>query len=146
VSKLAAKIGTMVVSQEIDALRVIGVSPVRYLVTPALIAMMIMVPALTIFADLISISGGAFYCNVKLGISYAAYFHQTLDFLTVDDISQGLWKSLSFAIIITLVGFINGFNVSGGAEGVGKATTRSVVESISCIIIVDMIFTYFLNH
>jgi phospholipid/cholesterol/gamma-HCH transport system permease protein len=145
-SALAARIGTMVVSQEIDALRVIGVSPVRYLVAPALTAMMIMVPALTILADVISMSGGAFYCNVKLGIGYEAYFHQTMDVLEVDDIAQGLWKSLSFAIIIALVGFINGFNVTGGAEGVGKATTRSVVESISCIIVVDMIFTYFLNR
>jgi phospholipid/cholesterol/gamma-HCH transport system permease protein len=145
-SALAARIGTMQVSQEIDALRVIGVSPVRYLVTPSLIAMMIMIPALTFYADIVSMFGGAFYCYHELNLSFDAYAIQTRDVLVPDDILQGLMKSFVFAIIIALVGFINGFNVKGGAEGVGMATTRSVVQSISLIIIADMIFTFFLNR
>lgn len=144
-SALAARVGTMQVSQEIDALRVIGVSPVRYLVAPALLAMMIMMPVLTFYADLVSMFGGAMYTLLELNISLPAYFDRSIEVLEVDDIMQGLWKSLVFATIIALVGFINGFSVKGGAEGVGKATTRSVVQSISLIIVADMIFTYYLN-
>jgi len=144
-SALAARVGTMTVSQEIDALRVIGVSPIRYMVAPALLAMIIMVPLLTFYADIVSMLGGAFYVYHDLGLSLEAYAVQTRDFLSVSDITQGLMKSVVFAIIITLVGFINGFSVKEGAEGVGKATTRSVVQGISYIIIADMIFTYFLN-
>jgi phospholipid/cholesterol/gamma-HCH transport system permease protein len=144
-SALAARIGTMQVSQEIDALRVLGVSPIRYLVAPALLAMMIMVPALTFYSDVVSMLGGAFYCYHELNLSLDAYAIQTKDVLVVDDVLQGLMKSLVFAIIIALIGFVNGFNVKGGAEGVGMATTKSVVQSISLIIIADMIFTYFLN-
>ena len=145
-SALAARIGTMQVNQEVDALRVMGINPVRYLVSPALIAMLIMVPVLTFFSDLAGILGGAFYTFFEIGLGYDAYAVQTLDILKVGDIMQGLEKSIVFAIIITLVGVSNGFNVKGGAEGVGKATTRSVVLSISFIVIADMIFTYFLNR
>jgi len=145
-SALAARIGTMQIAQEIDALRVIGISPVRYLVTPSLIAMLIMLPVLTFYADLVALLGGAVYSGLDLGMSLPAYADRTLEVLEVDDIMQGIWKSLVFAIIITLVSFINGFNVTSGSEGVGKATTRSVVLSITYIIIADMIFTFFLSH
>jgi phospholipid/cholesterol/gamma-HCH transport system permease protein len=145
-SALAARIGTMQISQEIDALRVIGVSPVRYLVAPALLAMMIMLPVLTFYADIISMLGGAVYSSLDLGMSLQAYADRSLEVLKVADIMQGLWKSLVFAVIIILVSFTNGFSVSGGAEGVGKATTRSVVLAITYIIIADMIFTYLLSH
>ena len=145
-SALAARIGTMQIAQEIDALRVIGISPVRYLVTPSLIAMLVMLPVLTFYADLVALLGGAVYSGLDLGMSLPAYADRTLEVLEVDDIMQGIWKSLVFAIIITLVSFINGFNVSAGSEGVGKATTRSVVLSITYIIIADMLFTFFLSH
>lgn len=145
-SALAARIGTMQIAQEIDALRVLGISPVRYLVSPALLAMMVMLPTLTFFADLVGLFGGAVYSNLELGMSIQAYADRTLDVLKVDDIMQGIWKSLVFAIIITLVSFVNGFSVTAGAEGVGKATTRSVVLSITYIIIADMVFTFFLTH
>jgi len=145
-SALAARIGTMTISQEIDALRVIGVSPVRYLVTPALVAMMIMLPTLTFFGDLVALLGGAIYSNLELGLSLTAYADRSLEILTVDDVMQGIWKSLVFAVIIVLVSFSNGFSVTAGAEGVGKATTRSVVLSITYIIIADMIFTFILTH
>lgn len=145
-SALAARVGTMVVSQEIDAIRVIGVSPVRYLVLPALLSMIVMLPILTFYSDVLALFGGAFYCYVELNMSFQAYLDQSINILGVNDIMQGLYKSLVFAVIISLVGFVNGFLVRGGAEGVGKATTRSVVQSISLIIIADMIFTYFLNR
>jgi phospholipid/cholesterol/gamma-HCH transport system permease protein len=145
-SSLAARIGTMQVNQEIDALRVMGINPVRYLIAPALLAMLIMVPTLTFFSDIAAMLGGAVYSGLEMGMSYDAYYHQSLEILEVDDIRQGLIKSLVFAIIIVLVGVVNGFQVQGGAEGVGKATTRSVVMSISYIVIADMLFTYFLNR
>ena len=145
-SALAAKLGTMQVNQEIDALRVMGINPIRYLVSPALLAMLIMVPALTFFADIAGLLGGALYTGVEIGLSFSAYIDRTVAVLMVGDVMQGLFKSLIFALIITLVGTSNGFSVTGGAEGVGKATTRSVVLSISFIVIADMIFTYFLNR
>jgi conserved hypothetical integral membrane protein len=145
-SSLAARIGTMQVNQEIDALQVMGINPVRYLVAPALLAMLVMVPALTFFSDLAAMLGGAVYSNLELGQTYAAYANRSLEFLEMDDIMQGLIKSMVFAIIIVMVGVENGFAVRGGAEGVGKATTRSVVMAISYIVIADMLFTYFLNR
>jgi len=145
-SALTARIGTMQVSQEVDALRVMGINPVRYLVAPALLGMLVMVPALTLLADLLGLLGGAIYSRLELGIGLSAYVDQTIDVLTVDDIRQGLLKSAVFALIIALIGVANGFTVRGGAEGVGRATTRSVVLSISYILVADMLFTYFLNR
>jgi phospholipid/cholesterol/gamma-HCH transport system permease protein len=145
-SSLAARIGTMQVNQEIDALRVMGINPVRYLIAPALVAMLVMMPVLAFFADLAGMLGGAVYSNLELDQSYDAYAHQSIEYLETEDIMQGLYKSLVFAVIIVMVGVVNGFSVQGGAEGVGKATTRSVVMSISYIVIADMLFTYFLNR
>lgn len=145
-SALAARIGTMNVNQEIDALRVMGINPVRYLVAPVLVAMLVMLPLVTLFADLAAMFGGAVFCKVELGLSYAAYWDQSTSFITADDIFQGLSKSIVFGVIIALVGVTNGFMVSGGAEGVGKSTTRAVVLAISYIVLADMAFTYFLNQ
>ena len=145
-SALAAKIGTMKISQEIDALRVMGINPVRYLVSPALIAMCIMVPALTVMADVIGLFGGGVFIEMTIDVSLYAYFDRVMVILQSDDIIQGILKSFIFAIIITISGAVNGFSVKGGAEGVGKATTRAVVLSISYIILTDMIFTFILNR
>lgn len=145
-SALAARIGSMVVSQEVDALRVIGVMPVRYLVVPPLLALLIMMPVLTILSDFMAIMGGALYSLGFLDMDLWAYLMATIDTLTRDDIMQGLHKSVVFGAIIALVGVSSGFSVSGGAEGVGRATTRSVVMSISWIVIADMIFTFFQNR
>ena len=145
-SALAAQIGTMQVNQEIDALRVMGINPVRYLVAPVLVAMLIMTPCLTLFSALAALLGGAVFCQVELGMSLYAYVDQSALFLRPNDLYQGLTKSLVFAVIITLVGIANGFSVKGGAEGVGRYTTRAVVLAISYIVIADMVFTYFLNR
>lgn len=145
-SALAARLGSMQVNQEIDALHVMGIEPVRYLAAPVLIAMIVMVPALALLADLAALFGGAVYCQLELGLGQVAYWDQATSFITADDVNQGLAKSLVFAVIVALVGLGNGFGVTGGAEGVGLATTRSVVWSISLIVIADMLFTYFLNR
>ncbi|MFT3790152.1 MAG: ABC transporter permease [Rudaea sp.] len=145
-SALAARIGSMSVSQEIDALAVIGIDPVRYLAAPALFAMAIMLPVLTVFADAIAILGAAFYSAPALDVSPTAYIAQTLALLTPGDIGQGLAKSVVFAVLISLIGISTGFSVSGGAEGVGRATTRAVVLSICYIIVADMVFSFFLNR
>lgn len=145
-SSLAAEIGTMQIGQEVDALRVIGINPVRHLVAPALIAMMVMLPALTILADAFALVGGAVYASLELGLSIRGYMDQTFQVLEVADVAQGLYKSLVFAVLITLVGVSNGFTVTGGAEGVGRVTTRAVVLSIAYIVVADMLFTFFLTR
>ncbi len=145
-SALAARIGSMSVSQEVDALAVIGIDPVRYLAAPALISMLVMLPVLTVFADAVAISGAALYSSPALNISPTAYISQTLTLVTPGDIGQGIAKSVVFALLISLIGISTGFSVSGGAEGVGRATTRAVVLSICYIIVADMIFSFFLNR
>lgn len=143
---LAAKIGSQVVSQEIDALRVMGVVPVRYLVLPPLLGLIISMPLLILVADFMAILGGAFFSIDTLDMSLFAYLKESFDVLIVDDVMQGLVKSVVFGVIIALVGATTGFNVTGGAEGVGKATTTAVVASIAVIVIADMMFSYFLTQ
>lgn len=145
-SAIAARVATMADSQEIDALRVIGISPVRYLAAPVIAAAVIAVPALTILGDLMAMLGGAVFTSLELQMSLGAYAARSFDALSAEDIVQGLIKSVVFATIIGLVGLSNGFQVRGGAEGIGKATTRAVVLSISFIVLADMVFTFFLNR
>ncbi|MFW2374862.1 MAG: MlaE family ABC transporter permease [Gammaproteobacteria bacterium] len=145
-SAITARIGTMQDSQEIDALRVIGINPIRYLAAPILVAMMIMMPGLTILGDLFGILGSAVYTSIELQISITAYFERSFEILEAYDVFQGLIKSVVFSVIIVVVGVSNGFQVKDGAEGVGRATTRSVVQAISFIVIADMIFTFFLTR
>ena len=141
-SALAARLGTMNINQEIDALRVMGINPVRFLVAPSLFAMMVMVPTLTFWADMVGLFAAGVYVSIDLGISMQAYVDRCIEVLSVDDLMHGLSKSVIFAALITLVGVVNGAGVSGGAEGLGRATTRSVVQAISAIIVTDMIFVF----
>lgn len=145
-SAVAARIGTMQVSQEIDALRVLGINPVRYLVSPLLAALLITLPMLTVLANFTALLGGALYCSLSLNLPVLIFFERAAATLEVADIMQGLIKSSVFAINIALVGACNGFKVKAGAEGVGRATTRSVVLAIVYIILIDAVFTYFLNQ
>jgi len=145
-SAFAARLGSMTVSQEVDALSVIGIDPVRYLVAPALIAMLVMVPTLTLFANAVALLGSALYSSATLDIGVGAYLVQTMNLLEPRDIWEGFSKSFVFATLITLIGVSTGFGVSGGAEGVGRATTRAVVLSISAIVVADMLFSFFLNR
>jgi phospholipid/cholesterol/gamma-HCH transport system permease protein len=145
-SAFAARLGSMVVSQEVDALAVIGIEPVRYLVAPALIAMLVMLPVLTILADFVAVVGAGLYSMGPLDMSLSAYLIQTLNYLEPRDLWEGLSKSVVFAMLITLIGVSTGFSVTGGAEGVGRATTRAVVASITALVIADMLFSFFLNR
>ena len=139
-SAFAARLSTMQINQEIDALRVMGINPVRYLVAPALIAMAIMVPSLTFLADAVALYAAGLYVTVELGISQAAYWSQVTNAIALGDVGHGLGKSAIFAVLIALIGAVNGASVSGGAEGVGRMTTRAVVQSISAIVVTDMLF------
>lgn len=139
-SALAARIGTMKISQELDALYVMGIDPGRFLVAPALFAMLMMVPALTIYSTFIGLLAGGLYVGFDLSISMDAYIVQVKDAIDVGDVWHGFSKSIAFAVLIAVIGVVNGAGVKGGAEGVGKATTRSVVQAISAIVVTDMIF------
>jgi len=140
-SAIAAEIGTMKVYEEIDALQTMGLNPVRYLVVPRLIALLIMLPCLTLIADFVGIMGGFTLAILNLKISFTRYLAQTAEALVLKDLVTGLVKTFVFAIIIAQVGSYEGFSVKGGAEGVGKATTASVVTSIFLIIVADLICT-----
>ncbi len=145
-SALAARLGTMNINQEIDALLVMGINPVRFLVAPSLVAMMVMVPLLTFWAVIVGLLGAGLYVGIDLGISLGAYADEVLTVTSVDDLSHGLGKSVIFAALITLVAVVNGASVVGGAEGVGRATTRSVVQAIAAILITDMLFVFMVTR
>lgn len=145
-SALAARIGAMKANEEISALTVMGINPVRYLVSPALVAMLVMVPALTWYSDCVGLAGAGLYVVARLGISPGAYLSQLQAALSVHDVMHGVGKSVLFGMLITLVGVVNGSQVEGGAEGLGRLTTRAVVQAISAIVITDMIFAYITTH
>lgn len=141
-SALAARLGIMTINQEIDALTVMGINPVRFLVAPALLAMILMLPLLTWFADCVGLFGAGLYVTQRLGMSATAYINELRQAISVADLMHGIGKSGIFAVLITMVGVINGIGVVGGADGIGRATTRAVVHGISAIVIVDMLFAY----
>jgi phospholipid/cholesterol/gamma-HCH transport system permease protein len=141
-SALAARISTMTISQEVDALKVMGINPVRYIVVPSLAGMMIVLPALTLWSICISLVGSAIFVTPQLGTTMGAYFTQINASIGVDDLAHGLTKSLIFAVLITIVAVVDGTSVKGGAEGVGRVTTSAVVHGISAIVITDMIFVF----
>ncbi len=138
---MTAEIGSMAVTEQVEALKAFACNPVKYLVVPRFLSMIIMLPLLTIFADIIGILGGFMICVYKLDISPAMYLAMMAQSLGVKDIITGLVKTIFFGAIIALVGCYYGLNVKGGAEGVGKATTRSVVVSFILIIMCDCLFT-----
>jgi phospholipid/cholesterol/gamma-HCH transport system permease protein len=140
-SSIAAELGTMRVSNEIDALEVMGIDPTSFLVVPRLVALLLTLPCLTIFADLIGILGGMFVGVGVLDLGLGAYLEDTVDSLVLQDIYTGLVKSVAFAAIIGLVGCHQGLATRGGAEQVGRATTSAVVRSIVLVIFADLFVT-----
>lgn len=138
-SAITAEIATMKVSEEIDALTVMGVNPVPYLIVPKLYALLIVLPLLTIFANVIGIIGGAVIGMTYLDIDLMPFFREVLSALHYKEIFTGIVKSVTFAIIILLTATYFGFRAKGGAEGVGKVTTGSVVASIFFVIVADSI-------
>ncbi|TDQ83259.1 phospholipid/cholesterol/gamma-HCH transport system permease protein [Dongia mobilis] len=141
-SAIAARLATMNINQEVDALMVMGINPVRFLVSPVLIALVIMMPCLAMWANLVSILAAGLYVSAELNQSFGAYLNDTMDILKTEDVWHGLGKAALFGIIIALVGVVNGSLVKGGAEGVGRVTTRSVVLSVTLIVVADMVFAY----
>lgn len=142
-SAMAAELGVMTVYEEIDALRTLDINPVRYLAMPRLIACLICVPALVIYSDCIGIAGGAIISNLhpKIFVSYTTYYDSMRDALKLREIGNGLVKSIVFGGIIALVACYVGFKTSGGARGIGRSTTRSVVLSFMLILVADYFLT-----
>jgi phospholipid/cholesterol/gamma-HCH transport system permease protein len=140
-SAIAAELGTMKISQEIDALTVMGIDPVSFLVVPRLVALVVTLPCLTVFADVIGIVGGLSVAVGVLGIGTSRYISLTVDALVLQDIYAGLVKAVAFAGIIGLIGCHQGIQTRGGAEEVGRSTTAAVVRSIVLIIAADLFVT-----
>ncbi|HXZ19376.1 MAG TPA: ABC transporter permease [Candidatus Acidoferrales bacterium] len=140
-SAFAAEIGTMKVTEEIDALTTMALNPVQFLVTPKFLAMILMLPCLTTWADFMGVMGGAVFGVTGASFTFGGYVQATLDALLKRDIIGGLIKAVMFGAVITAVGCHEGFETGGGAEEVGRSTTSAVVMSIFLVIIVDLIFT-----
>lgn len=140
-ASIAAELGTMKVTEQIDALRALAVDPVRYLVVPRFVAAFFMLFILTVYADCIGILGGYIISVFKLGISSHQYIKRSVDVLMIKDVMTGLIKAFFFGGIIAVVGCYFGFKAEGGAEGVGRATTLAVVASLIMIIASDALFT-----
>lgn len=145
-ASITAEIGTMVVSEEILALETGALNPIRFLVVPRVLAAMLMMPLVTLFATYVGILGGFFVGTVLLDIEAEKYLARTLESLKYKDVITGLVKAEAFGILVALIACQEGFRVHGGAEGVGRATTNSVVRSIVAIIVCDMVFTAFFYY
>jgi phospholipid/cholesterol/gamma-HCH transport system permease protein len=145
-SAFAAEIGTMKISEEVDALFTMGFDPTRFLAVPKIIATVLVVPLLTLFSNIFAITGGLIVGVFMLDLTVNAYIAQTLSTLTLFDLMWGLFKSGVFAFLIAWIGCLRGFQVTGGAASVGHATTSAVVSSIFLIILSDSIFAVILQY
>lgn len=143
---ITAELGTMAVTEQIDAVRALGASPIRVLVVPRLLAVMIMLPALTMIADFVGILGGLFISTTELRVSSDFYWNSLLYGMVLNDLFSGLGKSVFFAYFIGIIACYNGLHTTGGADGVGRATTATVVAASITILIADFFLTkLFLN-
>ena len=144
-SAIAAEIGTMRVTEQIDALVTLRANPVQYLSVPRFLACFVMTPALTIMTDIIGILGGSFVAFFVLGITIDKYFENILNYLSLMDFLSGIMKSFFFGMEIAIISSYQGFKTSGGAEGVGKSAIQAVVKSSMIILVSDYFFTYLLQ-
>jgi phospholipid/cholesterol/gamma-HCH transport system permease protein len=140
-SAYAAQIGTMSVTQEIDAMRTIGIAPLDMLVLPKLIALLIALPLLTVFADVMGVMGGMLMARVQLGVGFGEFLDRFAKAVSITTYLTGIGKAPVFAAIIAMVGCFQGFRTRGGADSVGLQTTRAVVQSIFLVIVADAIFS-----
>lgn len=138
---IAAEIGAMRATEQIDALETLSTDPYRYLVAPRLIAGILMLPLLTVVADTIGIAGGWLVATQSLDFNGSTYVENTWNFITSWDIGSGLIKAAVFGLIVTLMGCYHGFTASGGARGVGRATTNAVVSAAVLIFAADFVLT-----
>jgi phospholipid/cholesterol/gamma-HCH transport system permease protein len=138
-ASIAAELGTMKVTEQIDALRAMAIQPVRYLVVPRVVAALVMLPVITVFSDAIAIFGGYLVSVFSIGVSTHTYVIGLRDYFFLKDLSSGLLKAFFFGGIIGTMGCHFGFTAEGGAEGVGQATTRAVVASCVLVLISDYV-------
>lgn len=140
-ASMAAEIGTMRVTEQIDALTTLSTNPFKYLVAPRLLAGFLMVPVLVLVADIIGVFGGYLVAIYKLGFNPATYLSKTWEFLEPVDVISGLTKAAVFGFVISLMGCYNGYYSRGGAQGVGQATTNSVVSAAILILLFNYLIT-----
>jgi phospholipid/cholesterol/gamma-HCH transport system permease protein len=138
---MAAEIGTMRVTEQVDALTTLSTNPMKYLIAPRIFAGILMLPLLVIVADLIGVFGGYLVSTYRLGFNPATYIKQTTEFLEAQDVYSGLIKAGFFGFIISSMGCYHGFNSKGGAQGVGQATTKAVVSASILILVTNYMLT-----
>lgn len=143
---IAAELGTMRVTEQIDALTTLATNPIKYLVVPRLMAALISMPILVAIADSIGVFGGYVASTESLGFTGSIYLNTTMNALNNHDIFSGLWKAVVFGFLIALMGTYHGFNSKGGAQGVGAATTNAVVTSSILILAANYILTNIFNY
>src|SRR5450830_314418 len=144
-SAYAAQIGTMKVTEEIDALRTIGIGPIELLVLPKMLALIIALPLLTLYADVTGVLGGMLMAHSKLNVSYDVFLNRIGDAVSLSSFLTGIGKAPVFAVIISMIGCYQGFQVTGSADSVGRQTTVSVVQSIFLVILIDALFSIAFN-
>lgn len=140
-SAYAAQIGTMAVTEELDAMRTLGIAPLEQLVLPKVLALMLALPLLTVFADVLGVLGGMVMARAQLGVGYGDFLDRFVKAVSVTAYLIGVCKAPVFAAIIAVVGCFQGFRTKGGADGVGRQTTLSVVQSIFLVIVTDALFS-----
>jgi phospholipid/cholesterol/gamma-HCH transport system permease protein len=145
-SAMAAELGTMRVTEQIDALESMGANPIYYLVVPRFLGCLILIPSLTVMADFMGVLGGYFYSHVLLGIDYHHYWANSREYVDVFDFLMGVFKSLFFGAAIALVSCHHGFHCNQGAEGVGRAATNAFVHSFVLILVLDLFLGIWLNN
>lgn len=145
-SAMAAELGTMRVTEQIDALESMGANPIYYLVVPRFLGCLILIPSLTVMADFMGVLGGYLYSHVLLGIDYHHYWENSREYVDAFDFLMGIFKSLFFGAAIALVSCHHGFHCDHGAEGVGRAATNAFVHSFVLILVLDLFLGIWLNN
>jgi phospholipid/cholesterol/gamma-HCH transport system permease protein len=140
-SAFAAQIGTMVVTEEVDAMRTLGIAPLELLVLPKIIALVLVMPLLTVFSDVLGVAGGMVMASSQLGVGFDDFLDRMVKAVSITSYMVGIAKAPVFALIISVVGCFQGFRTRGGADSVGQQTTRSVVQSIFLVIVADAMFS-----
>jgi phospholipid/cholesterol/gamma-HCH transport system permease protein len=138
---ITAELGSMVVTDQVDAIRALGASPIRNLVVPRLVAIVVMLPALTIVGDLVGVGGGMLIAASELNVPHDFYLNSLVQVLLLGDVLSGIGKSFFFAYFIGVIACYNGLTVEGGADGVGRATTRTVVAASITVLVSDFFLT-----
>jgi phospholipid/cholesterol/gamma-HCH transport system permease protein len=140
-SAYAAQIGTMAVTEEIDAMRTLGIAPLELLVLPKIMALILVLPLLTVFADVLGVFGGMIMARAQLDVGFSEFIERFIKAVSVTAYLTGLGKAPVFAVIIAIVGCFQGFQTKGGADSVGRQTTRSVVQATFIVIVADALFS-----